>query len=114
MTTTAAGSEWDDLTDVVTSNVRAEIARRRLSQRRACVGLGLSQQALSDRLTGRVRLTIDDLARFASFLGLEPSELLVRHQGLEPRTRWFGASVIDLAAWRAARSIDSSAMAVSA
>ena len=77
----------DDLNDVLINNVRAEVARRRLSLRAAAIAMGMSQQRLSDKMNGRTRLTVNDLGRFSAFLGVEPAELLVRHQGLEPRTR---------------------------
>ncbi|WP_350339677.1 helix-turn-helix domain-containing protein [Actinotalea lenta] len=77
----------DRLNDVVLANITAELGRRRLSARRAAALVGMSQQAVSDRLNGRTRLNLDDVQRFAELFGMDPTELLVRHQGLEPRTR---------------------------
>ncbi|WP_366246816.1 helix-turn-helix transcriptional regulator [Cellulomonas sp. 73-145] len=79
--------DYTNLGDVAQANLRAALARRQVPQEAVASLLGLSQQAVSDRLRGRVKLTVDDLGRLADLLGLEPAELLVRHQGLEPRTR---------------------------
>jgi transcriptional regulator with XRE-family HTH domain len=87
MSTEAAPGPWDDLNDIAIDNVRAEVARRRLSLRGAAFAMGMSHQRLSDKMNGRSRLTLNDVGRFAAFLGVEPAELLVRHLGLEPRTR---------------------------
>lgn len=38
--------------------------------------LGLSQQALSDRFTGRTPFTLEDLDRLAVYLGVTVAELL--------------------------------------
>jgi transcriptional regulator with XRE-family HTH domain len=96
---------YDSLGDVVSSNLRAEVARRRIPQEQLAARLGMSQQAVSDRLRGRVKMSVDDLGRLADLLGLQPAELLVRHLGLEPRTRWFGfdGRLTRLFAWRARR-----------
>lgn len=95
------------LADVVVANVRAEIARRRWTQSQAAVRLGLSQQALSDRLTGRSRVSIDELGRIADALRLDPADLLARPKGLEPPTFWLGVRVpsnlVSLATYRARR-----------
>lgn len=97
--------DYEDLGDIVAANLRAAIAFRRVPQGALGERLGMSQQAVSDRLRGRVRLTLTDVGRLADLLGMDPRDLMVRHEGLEPPTRWFGASdavVIDLAARRAA------------
>lgn len=56
--------------------VREAIKRRGLTQVQVGVALGLSQQAVSDRLRGRSRLTVHDLERLAGLLEVPVSELL--------------------------------------
>lgn len=64
--------------EYVAANVRAEAARRRLTQTALAGKLGISQEALSRRLTGRVPISVDELVDYASALGVSPSELLTR------------------------------------
>lgn len=65
---------------------------RRLSQRRVAPAIGLSQQALSDRLIGRTPFTLADLDRLAEYLGvtvvelLAPPPSLLEEQGEGPNT----------------------------
>jgi hypothetical protein len=54
-----APGPWDDLNDITIDNVRAEVARRRLSMRGAAIAMGMSQQRLSDKMNGRSRLTLN-------------------------------------------------------
>ncbi len=115
-------AQHDRLNDVVTTNLLAELARRRVTQRAAARALGISEQAFSDRVRGRTRTTLDDLQAYSLLLGINPAALLVRPEGLEPPTfccgawdrirAWFGrrrqaaalpAGVIDLEAARAER-----------
>jgi transcriptional regulator with XRE-family HTH domain len=70
--------------------VRAECARRAVSGRELAVLLNMSQQSVSDRWRGKTPWTLDDVQRVERALDVEPGSLLVelvRHQGLEPRTR---------------------------
>lgn len=69
--------DLDRLNDVVMSNVLAELGARRVTQREAAKALGISEQAFSDRVRRRTRITLDDVERFAEMLGLEPFDLLV-------------------------------------
>ena len=73
------------LNDVTLSNITAELGRRRLSARRAAHLLGMSQQAVSDRLNGRTRINLDDVQRFAELFGVDPTSLLRRPEGWAPR-----------------------------
>lgn len=75
----------DRLNDLVQRNVLGELARRRVTQRQAAAMLGQSEQAFSDKLRGRTRLTLDDLQRLAELLGMEPEALLRRPEGWAPR-----------------------------
>ncbi|MEJ9080734.1 helix-turn-helix transcriptional regulator [Gordonia malaquae] len=58
------------------SNVRAEMARLRVSQQKMGAALGWSQDYISRRLTGSVAFTIDELAAVAEYLGVPLSALL--------------------------------------
>lgn len=60
----------------VAGNVRAEMARRRVPQTRIAAALGLTQQAVSRRLTGRVAFRSDELAVVARVLGVPAASLL--------------------------------------
>jgi transcriptional regulator with XRE-family HTH domain len=60
----------------VVSNIRAEIARRRVSQRVVAERLGISQPAFSARLAGKTSLDIDELFAIADLLEVDPAALL--------------------------------------
>lgn len=54
--------------EAVAAEVRAQLARNRLSGRRAAAMLGWKQTYLSRRLTGAVPFDVDDLAALADLL----------------------------------------------
>lgn len=56
--------------------VRAAMARRRVSQSVLAQSLPMSQRALSRRLCGRVSFSLRELEAVARALGLHPSELV--------------------------------------
>lgn len=60
----------------LTANIRAELARRGRTQEALAQALGLSSGAISQRLNGGVRITVNDLKRIAEFLEVDPAELL--------------------------------------
>jgi transcriptional regulator with XRE-family HTH domain len=60
----------------VAANLRAEIARQRISQRDLANYLGLSQQSVSARLLGRIPLDVNELVRVAEFLNVPLGTLL--------------------------------------
>jgi transcriptional regulator with XRE-family HTH domain len=60
----------------IAGEVRAELARQRRSQASLALALGISQQALSRRMTGDIPFNIDQLSTVASFLSM-PLEALV-------------------------------------
>jgi len=63
-------------TEVVAAEVRAAMARQRVSGSKLAGRLGIAQQSLSARLIGRVAITIDDLADIAEALDVELSSLV--------------------------------------
>lgn len=63
-------------TEQVAANVRAEMARQRITQAQLAAVLGRSQQALSSRLSGRVAFSIDEIATVADRLGIPVSALI--------------------------------------
>lgn len=56
--------------------VRAAMARRRVSQSALAALLPISQRALSRRLCGRVSFSLHEVEAVARALGLHPSELV--------------------------------------
>lgn len=60
----------------VGSNVRAEMARRDLTQQRLASEIGMAQQSLSRRLRGDTPLTVDELQAIADVLGVPAAALL--------------------------------------
>jgi transcriptional regulator with XRE-family HTH domain len=60
----------------VAANVRAEMARQRITQNDLIAATGWSQQKISRRLTGTVAFDVAELAVIADYLGKEPAELL--------------------------------------
>lgn len=57
-------------------NIRAEMARRRLSQTELAGVLGISQTAVSRRLSGDTRFSVDELLKVAGWLGVPAASLL--------------------------------------
>ena len=64
----------------VGANVRAEMARHRLSQERIAKQLNISQQALSQRLGGKVAFRVDELDSLADILSVSITDLMRRHR----------------------------------
>ena len=54
----------------VAAEVRAELARQRISGRQAARRLGWTQQSLSRRLTGDIPFDVAELAELAALLGV--------------------------------------------
>ena len=71
------------LSRAVAENVRAEVARHRLPQSAIAEALGLSQQAVSRRLTGGVPFELDEVQAIAGLIGV-PTALLLAES--EPAT----------------------------
>lgn len=56
--------------EFVAAEVRAQLARRRVSSRRICLLLGCTPPYLSRRLTGQIPFNVSDLAAIAELLDL--------------------------------------------
>lgn len=63
--------------DTVRRNVKAELARRGVSQSSLSRQVGGSPQALARRMTGDIPFNVDDLARISNALGV-PVEVLTQ------------------------------------
>lgn len=70
------------LSEQVRLRLREEMARKDMSQRDVAGVLGWSQSRVAHILTGRVEMSVDDLAEFAFGLSISPTEA-VRDHGLE-------------------------------
>jgi transcriptional regulator with XRE-family HTH domain len=60
----------------VASTMRAELARKRVSQEELAVALGISQGAASRRLLGKVEFSLTELEKAAELLAV-PVDLLL-------------------------------------
>lgn len=60
----------------VGATVRAELSRRRVTQAQLGEAIGLSQMAVSRRISGAVAFNVDELAATAGFLDLDLTSLL--------------------------------------
>ena len=61
--------------DQVSANIRAEIARKSMTQTELAAGLGIHQSALSERLRGRVSWRLEELTTAAEILGVTFEQL---------------------------------------
>lgn len=88
----------ENYSDRVAAEVRAHAARRGLQQQQLADALGYQQPQISKRLRGLVPFTLNEISTLAALMEVQPGDLmpppgeLVRRQGLEPRTRWFGVT----------------------
>ena len=64
------------LTDRVADEVRANMARARMTQTDLAGVLGLTQSAVSKRLRGKIAFSVDELEMVAGALGVHPAVLL--------------------------------------
>lgn len=62
--------------DHIAAEIRAEIARQRLTQTELAARMGISQAAFSRNLNGRVPLTVDFVQEVAGVLGVPISRFL--------------------------------------
>uniref|UniRef100_UPI003F499FE8 helix-turn-helix domain-containing protein n=1 Tax=Promicromonospora sp. CA-291202 TaxID=3240016 RepID=UPI003F499FE8 len=63
--------------EIIRDEVKAEAARRGISQRRLSSAMGISQQSISDRWRGRIPWTLDEVERLEPVLGLTRGALLM-------------------------------------
>ena len=84
METTTKGQA--PLSKIVAANVRAEGARRGLTQMEMAKRLGMSRITLSDRYRERTPWTLDEVERLAAFFGVDVLDLVARPKGFEPLT----------------------------
>lgn len=73
-----------DIADVTAGEIRAEMARQRLSQMDLAQRLGISQAKLSRALNGKVPLTLDFIQSVADALGVPFGALLITDSSLTP------------------------------
>lgn len=76
-----ARDEVEELTLLVSREVKAWMARRDVKQDALAKALGITQPSLSMRLRGRTRWTVQDLATVSSVLDVPVSELLSTLKG---------------------------------
>lgn len=57
-------------------NIRAQMARRRVTQREIADRIGISQPAFSARMAGKTPLDVSELFIIADLLDVDPSQLL--------------------------------------
>ena len=62
--------------EAVAEEVRAHLARKRISQAAAAKALGISQSSLSRRLVGASSFTVDEIYRLAALFDIRASELI--------------------------------------
>lgn len=93
--------------ELVAAEVRAHLARQRISGRRAAVMLGWTAPYLSRRLTGEIPFDVNDLTRVADLLDIPVAALFQAHPAsrvtMEATPRMLGfnalsAQVVGLAA----------------
>ena len=71
-----ASRDSDSVSRQVSTEIRAWMARRALTQQDIALALGISRQAVSARLNGQTQWTLDDLAAVAEELGVSVTTLL--------------------------------------
>lgn len=63
-------------THITGANVRAEMARKKISQTRLAEHLGISQTSVAARLNGRIAFDINELHTIAAYLDVPLTALL--------------------------------------
>jgi len=84
----------DTLADRVATEILKALAARRQSQAALARAMEVPAMWVSDRLSGKTQLTVNDLERVAAALGVEPSECL------PPSTRASSPTLVDPLAQR--------------
>ena len=85
MTTVLEFQQPDAFSDFVAANIRAEAARRGITQRELARSIGMSQAACSDRWRGKTSWTLDEIEVVARMLRTTTSVLCaIRDSNPEP------------------------------
>lgn len=58
------------------NNIRAEMARRWMTQAHLAAAIGMSQVSLCERLTGRTPIDVNELGAIAAAFGMSPAALV--------------------------------------
>lgn len=66
----------DTLNGRAAANIRAELARRRITQEEFAERIGMGRTAVTAMLAGQTAITLPKLERIADALDVEPSKLL--------------------------------------
>lgn len=65
-----------DIRDTLAANIRAEMARKGITQEQVAARLGVSQPQISRRLAGEITFDVIEISRIAELVGVTPAELL--------------------------------------
>jgi len=65
----------------IASNIRAELARRGITQIEVAEALGITLSAASRRIRGRIPISAVELKQFAELLGVSADSLLTEYEG---------------------------------
>lgn len=68
------------LSEFVTENIRAEMARRRVTQKDLSIMLGIAQSRISARMSGKSTWQLDELIPVADALGVGISTLIFGYE----------------------------------
>jgi len=66
----------DTLNSRTAANIRAELARRRITQEEFAERIGMGRTSVTAMLAGQTAITLPKLERIADVLEVEPSKLL--------------------------------------
>lgn len=72
----------ETVSDRLAIEIKALLARRSQSQSALAGALGVPAMWVSDRLSGKTQINVNDLARVAEVLGIEPWDLLRAAEGV--------------------------------
>lgn len=70
------------VTETTTANVRAELARRDMTQTQAALKLGISKQAMSSKLNGKTAFTLVELGSLSQLLQVDIREFFQERQAV--------------------------------
>ena len=87
-----------ELSQIVSGNVRAEMARRRVTQKELSEAFGIAQTQISKRLNGRSEWRVNDLPPIAEALGVS-IDVLIYGGGYENTPAPFDAEVLSSPNW---------------